>query len=46
MESVIPILNALNGIERDILFFLIAMGVIAFAAFCIYVIHRNLEQKK
>lgn len=46
MDSVIPILNALNAVERDILFFLITAGVIAFAAFCIFVIHRNQEQKK
>jgi hypothetical protein len=45
MEFVTPILIALNNTDRDILFFIVAVGALALAAFCMYVILRHSDQK-
>jgi hypothetical protein len=46
MNFVIPILQTLNGLDREVLLFLLAMACIALAAFSTFVLHRGIQRKK
>ncbi|MGX1501092.1 hypothetical protein ACSSV1_006161 [Labrenzia sp. MBR-25] len=41
MEAIESFLNTLNGVDRDVLFFILAMAAIALAGFCIHVVGQR-----
>jgi uncharacterized membrane protein len=46
MQDVIPILQLLNALERDVLFFVVTIAVTGLAGFCVYVMDKHGRRDK